>query len=353
MPVASLWGLFGGCCDGALEYIQPAINVYKDADYYIGADFLYWTHSDCDYGYVAILNDILQTPTPPLVPPAINAFSSRNNIEYVKPGYDPGFRIRIGFDAFGCHREELSYTWVEIRNTDAVKLNVSQPIQAVEPTIITNNSFAPAFAAPADKITGAVFSRYQRVVWDLGTNFCVGDWGWFRAGGLPQWVGISHHRTTTAHFPSLDQTYSDVQKFEFSAGGVGYYVGYMVHINDCGFYSMGRVVVNTVLSRQRMTRRGISTIASVAAQPVPIFDGLTIPGRTCFTPGFEMNVGLGWTKQCKCFKLDLLINYEIQTWLNALSYRVGGNQVVPSSAEDILFGGISYGGPSLRFEVGY
>ena len=353
LPVASLWGLFGGCCDGALDYFQPAIDVYKNGDYYLGADFLYWTHSDCDYSYVAEISDILSVPQPAAAPPALNAFSTRNNIEFVKPGYDPGIRVRFGFNAFGCHAQELSYTWVEIRNRNATRLNLDNFIRTQEPGFLVNNNFALAFAGPANKVTGEVFSRYQRVVWDIGTNFCKGDWGWFRAGGVPQWIGISHHRTTSAHVPSLGKTYTSTQKSEFSAGGVGYYVGYMVNLNKCGLYSMGRVVVNTLLSRQRLTRKGTGIVPGNAAQAVPVSDEFTVPGRTCFAPGFEMNVGLGYTKQCKCFRVDILINYEIQTWLDALSYRVGGNQVTPSQQEDILFGGISYGGPSLRFVVGY
>jgi Legionella pneumophila major outer membrane protein precursor len=350
LPVASLWGLFGGCCDGALDYFQPAIDVYKNGDYYVAADFLYWTHSDCDYGYVATLNNILQTP--PVPPDGLNAFSSRNNIEFVKPGYDPGVRVHVGFNLMGCLNQDLSYTWVEIRNKDAVRMDITGPIQQYEPSVIVNNSYAFT-AGPADKITGEVFSRYQRLVWDIGVNFCMGDWGWFRAGGTPQWIGISHHRTTTAHIPALGQTYTDTQKSTFSGGGVGYFVAYMVHLNKCGLYSSGKVQVNTLLSRQRMTRRGVATIAAANFQPIPINEELTIPGRTCFAPGFEANFGVGYTKECKCFKVNVLLQYEIQHWLNALSYRVGGNQVVPSSKEDILFGGIAYGGPSIKLELGY
>lgn len=356
LPVASLWGLFGGCDNCVVDYFQPAIDVYKNGDYYVGADLLYWTHSDCDYGYVATIGDILQVPSagaPPVAPPNINVFASRNNIEFVKPGYEPGVRIHFGFNIAGCLNQELNYTWLEVSDTDATRLNVNSPLQLLEPTFIVNNSFALAFAGPADKITGEVFSRYQRVVWNMGVNFCNGDWGYFQAGGTPQWVGISHKRTTTAHFPSLGQTFTDTQKSTFSAGGVGYYVGYKVHLNKCGLFSVGKVQVNTVLSRQRMTRTGVATLASAAGQPVPIFEELTIPGRTCFVPGFEASCGVGWTKQCKCFKVNVQFEYEIQHWINALSYRIGGNQVVPSAKEDILFGGIAYGGPSLRLDVGY
>lgn len=349
LPVVPLLGT-GGLYE---SYFKPLLGVYSHGDYYVEAELLYWTHSDCDYGYAVEIADILVTP--PNDPPLIRYNSDRAKKEFVKPGYNPGIRLHIGFRSGGCFHQDLSYTWVEIRNRAVSKLDINSPFQPFEFSFLISN----AFDGDPNKIAGEVFSRYQRITLELGSVFDLGEWGEFVAGGEYMWVGIAHHRNTTAFIPALGANASIPamgQKLTFSGGGVGYFIGHDYKLGECGLRGIGKAALIGLMGRQRMTRSGIATLRDFTIDPPGVFafnEEQTVPGRTCFIPAFEAMLGIGYIYEGRCFNARVNLSYEITNYVSALSYRIGGSGIAPPIPEEPLFGSIAYGGPTFSLEVSY
>jgi Legionella pneumophila major outer membrane protein precursor len=351
LPVASLWGTPEECFDFRRDYFEPLVGVYSSGDYYVQGELLYWTHSDCDYGYAIEIDDIIEVPFFPEDPPAIRFNADRGKQEFVRPGYNPGVRMHVGMRLGGCYQQDLSYTWVEIRSGAATKLDVDNPFQPYEFSVILSNSFD----GQPNKITGEVVSRYQRLNLTLMNTFQAGKWGEFLAGGEYMWVDIAHNRNTSAHLPFLQPdpaTVSAKQKITFSGGGVGYMIGFNYRLGECGLRATGKSALIGLMGRQRSTRSGISSLPG-SDGTVAFFEEVTVPGRSCLVPGFEAVLGLGYIHEGKCFNVRVDLTYEITHFIGPLSYRIGGAGLLRTLPEDVLFGSISYGGPSLSLEVGY
>lgn len=370
LPAMSLCGQnwFQGCCDCG--------------EFSGGADLLIWTHTDCSYTYAEHLQNMLipGDNSTPSVPPLITATSFDSIREYVKVGYEPGFRIHGRYDC-DCSYVELSYLWFE--NTSSRVTNVPPSGPGTGPAgnppvafgsfigeqeILTSRVFfmgAGITGPSARSISGRVRSRYQNVNLEGGREFASGCWGSAALYGNFRWVDIGHQRSTTAFFPEIlgpnpNHTPPLVVNVPNPAGpnydyrmdntfwGVGLGCGISADFElCCGLHAGGKVGGTALIGDQAMHGTGRTFLRTI-----PRTLKVDHPSRTCFVPGVDLQLGLGYRCGWSCVSLAVDLAYELHYYPAALSFVGAATQ--DSLAHDaFIVGSIGYGGPSLKFTLGY
>jgi len=272
-------------------------NLFRKEDevFFTNIEFLYWTIAEGALDYV------IKTKRPA----SFNTMFAYGDMECSSFGWDPGFRVNIGyFNAPNYWEAVAQYTWLKVSKGN----HIDKPD---DPSRFLTGTWPHIFLAPMERAKYRIRNLYN--VLDLVVNRVFHPNPHLRLrilGGLTGAFIGQKWKIDYLSGGSYSQIYN---RWRFRGGGLKLGISFDWFWRK-DFYLTGKTSFASLIGGYKNQARQITNTGVLGGSGLPVRDVTLTDARLTYTTMFSL--GPSWQKNFECSRFEIFAGYEFTNWFN-------------------------------------